>query len=231
MAQSSFNCTPPSAAPSLSLTSQILPALDPTGTTAYTAPAALTFPPANRCRVTVNLHCAYVTFEKLHCPCSCLINSSRGNWMLIGQTIDQSTEKPVREQFDDAANIDKQEGARQSLGDRNNSSLLLLVVCRANIVFLQKSPLTCALRIKSICFFFFKWEAVVGIWVYVYLKGSWSSTAGCCFLLFLSFLICITGLFCALSVFLFLSRITQKVMVRFGWKYYQIWSLSQPQCY
>lgn len=159
MAQSSFNCTPPSAAPSLSLTSQILPALDPTGTTAYTAPAALTFPPANRCRVTVNLHCAYVTFEKLHCSCSRLINSSRGNWMLIGQTIDQSTEKPVREQFDDAANIDKQEGARQSLGDRNNSSLLLLVVCRANIVFLQKSTLTCALRIKSICFFFFKWEA------------------------------------------------------------------------
>lgn len=82
--------------------------------------------------------------------------------MLIGQTIDQSTEKTVREQFD-VANIDKQEGARQSLGDRINSSLLLLVVCRANIVFLQKSPLTCALRIKSICFFFFKWEAVVVI--------------------------------------------------------------------
>lgn len=78
---------------SLVLMSVILPALHPAATAAYDAPAALTFLPANRCHATVNLHCAHVTFCKLRCPWSQVINTGRGNWMLIGETIDQSQRK------------------------------------------------------------------------------------------------------------------------------------------
>lgn len=46
--------------------------------------------------VTVNLHCTYVTFYKLRRPWSQVINTSRGNWMLIGETIDRRPEKTVR---------------------------------------------------------------------------------------------------------------------------------------
>lgn len=37
-----------------------------------------------------------------------MINTSQGNWMLIGETIDQSPEKIVSEPFDDPSHIDKQ---------------------------------------------------------------------------------------------------------------------------
>lgn len=90
------------------LTSPILPALHPSATTAYNAPTTLTFLPANRCHVTVNLHCIYVTFYKLHCPWSQVINTGQGNWMLIGETIDQSPEKIVSDWFDYPSHIDKQ---------------------------------------------------------------------------------------------------------------------------
>lgn len=45
---------------------------------------------------TVNLHCTHVTFCKIRCPWSQVINTGQGNWMLIGETIDQSLEKIVR---------------------------------------------------------------------------------------------------------------------------------------
>lgn len=83
-----FNCMPQSEAASLSLTSPILPALHLAATTAYNAPTTLPFLPANRCHVTVNLHCTYVTFYKLRCPWSQVINIGQGNWMLIEETID-----------------------------------------------------------------------------------------------------------------------------------------------
>lgn len=56
-------------------------------------PTTLTFPGANRCHVTVNLHCAYVTFYRLRSPWFQVINTSLSNWMLIGGTIDQSPEE------------------------------------------------------------------------------------------------------------------------------------------
>ena len=101
-------CSLQSEATSLLLTCPILPALHLAATTAYNAPTTLTFLPDNRCHVTVNLHCTYVTFYQHHCPWSQVINTGRDNWTLIGETIDQSPKKIVSEWFDDPSLIDKQ---------------------------------------------------------------------------------------------------------------------------
>lgn len=95
------NCTPQSWATWLFL-------LCPAATMDYRPPTTLTSRLVDRCHVTVNLHCTYVTFHKLHCSWFQTINTSLGNWMLIGRTIDQSPEKIVIEWFDDPSHIDEQ---------------------------------------------------------------------------------------------------------------------------
>lgn len=127
----SCSCTLQSEATSLLLTAPILPALHPAATTASNAPTALTFLPADRCHVTVNLHCTYVTFYKLHCPCAQVINTGRGNWMLIGETIDQSPEKTVGSDLMIHLILLSRRvgGGRQSPCDSKHSSSLWPVVC------------------------------------------------------------------------------------------------------
>ncbi len=117
------------------VTSLILPALHPTATTAYKTPTALTFLPANRCHATVNLHCTYVTFYKLHCPWSQVINTGWSNWMLIGETIDQCPEKLVTSGLMiHLILISRHVGrGRQWPFHRIHSSSLLSVVCESRL--------------------------------------------------------------------------------------------------
>lgn len=158
--------------------SVILPALQPAATAAYDAPTTLSSPPANRCHATVNLHCTYVTFCKLRCPWSRVINIGRGNWMLIGGTIDQSSGENSEERFDDPSHIDKQTcGPRETIAVWPRPFIIIIIGClwRQRVLSsLSGRPRATRLRnknpfVSSSFFFFLGWQACTSI-IFLYLK-------------------------------------------------------------
>lgn len=80
----------------------------------------------------VNLHCTYVTFLKRRRPRSQVINPARGNWMLIGETIDHKPAWIVRSNIDDSSHIDKRPRrmrARETIATRPHPFIIVMIGC------------------------------------------------------------------------------------------------------